>query len=65
MTDTVATDELVAVPPSAVAELLAVPVESVVNVTVKFVLWPEVIPPRFVQVKTPAATVVGATLAET
>src|SRR5712672_2118916 len=63
VTPTVALEELVAAPPLAVAELLAVPVLRVVNVTVKFVLWPGVIAPKFVHVKTPGATVLGGRLA--
>ena len=59
------TDEvLVAETPLAVAKFVTVPVASVVKVTVMFVLWPGANAPRLVQVRSPAATVLGARLAE-
>ena len=57
-------ETLVAVLPLAVAAFVAVPMASVVKVTVMFVLWPGEKAPRFVHVNKPDATESGARLAE-
>ena len=64
VTSSVTLEELTAVPPLAVAKFVAIPVASVINVTVMFVLWPGVIVPMLVHVTRPVvATVLGERLA--
>ena len=57
-------EKFVAVTPLAVAEFVAVPVASVMKLTVRFVLWPGVRVPRFVHVSVVALVTFGVTLAE-
>src|SRR3974390_2501522 len=64
LTFSVALEELVAVAPLAVAAVGAVPMASVVNETVIFVLWPGANAPKLFHVSVPPATVSGAKLAE-
>src|SRR5882672_10541196 len=63
-TASVTLEVFVAVTPLAVAELVAVPVASVVNETVMFVLWPGKNAPRLFQVRLFAVVLLGVTLAE-